>query len=442
MTSQRNVFFTCISIFTLLLLSQAFVAEEKPFEYQVVVTFESAEAWVILAKPNQQLPQRFKVAIYTNQPCKLKATLAVGGEKESTFEEQIAWRWIHEYTTQKSNASMNLHLRFETATLVFETDWDSLIMYKPTAVPRDFDEYLSPSQIDRVKESLTGENWLKAFFSALIGCCFAILCRYVLMLLDPFNLFNFGLISLSLVTDVVIWPKGDNILWWVIAIVVDLFTYQYIKTARLQNILAYDKKNRNFDLTGVPYYLVDDKLCYAPQSTLLALRRVLLNEHIPFRFKSLALKDDEEVKGATLLSDHTLNRTEPLYLSERAGVTAIEEHVAEEEGRGVLGVLADVIRPPEASRQIYYDVWLRIDPAHDSIARGLEAVKEEEANEKLHRYAVSMAKENVRLRQTIDIMAMDKAKVIAKEFCDKVWQIIFPEQPIVEPKEQVEGAKE
>jgi len=413
-----------LAFFCLSVLPSYAEAQEKPakFRYDVQVTFLTAENWEIVAQQGQQIAQKFHVKVYVSQPCRLDVNIVVGGESEFKTSEQVEFKWERDHTTKKSAQPLVIYLTFHFGDTVMETSWRGLIVKVPRAYPQDFEGWLSPGQVQRMIENLTFENIVKAIIFALIGVGLAIVSRYYFMLLSPLNGIHAAMLTCTLIGSM-LYDSQWGVAYWLITLLSDMVVYQFIKSAKLMNVLVYDLANKNFDLIGIPYYTNPaGKLCAALQSSVFAVKRALFNQHVEFRFRSRWLPEEKQLEIQSIKPTHTLNKAEPLYLADSANVTELVEAVEEEEEiGGIAGFLKGLLRREKKRRKLYFDV----EPSEsgipfDNFTLGFEMG----ALEKLKKWAVDLAMKNAELKQLLDAKSIQKGQELAKKHLDEILAVV------------------
>jgi len=410
--------FFCLSASLLLAEAQ----EPAKFRYDVQVTFLTAENWEIVAQQGQQIAQKFHVKVYVSQPCRMDVNIVVGGESEFKASEQVNFKWERDHTTKKSSQPLIIYLTFHYGDTIMETSWRGLIVKAPQAYPQNFEGWFSPRQVARMIENLTFENIVKAIIFALIGVGLAIISRYYFLLFSPLNGIHAAILTCALIGSM-LYDSQWGVGYWLITLLSDMVVYQFIKSAKLMNVLVYDLANKNFDLIGIPYYTNPaGKLCAALQSSIFAIKRTFFNQHIEFRFRSRWLPEEKQLKIQSIKPSHTLNKTEPLYLADSANVTELVEAVEEEEETGgIAGVVKGLLRREKKIRKLYFDV----EPSEcgipfDNFTLGFEIG----ALEKLKKWAVDLATENAELKQLLDAKSIQRGQKIAKKHLDEIMAVV------------------
>jgi len=397
--------------------------DSKKFQYDVVVTFMSAENWEIVAQQGQQIAQKFHVKIYVSKPCRMDINIVIGGESEFKTSVPVDFKWERDHTTQKSAQTLMIYLTFHFDDTIMETSWRGLIVKAPRAYPKDIEEWFSPTQVRRMIENITFEGIIKAIVFALIGVGLAIISRYYFLLLSPLNGVHAGMLVASMIGSI-LYDEQWGIGYWLVTLLSDMVVYQFIKSARLMSILVYDLPNKNFDLIGMPYYTNPaGKLCAALQSSIFAIKRALFGEHVEFRFRCRWLPEEKQEKILSIKPTHTLNKAEPLYLADSANVTEFVEAVEEEEAvGGIVGFVKGLAKREKKRRKLYFDV----EPSKgtgvpfDNFTLGFEIG----SFEKLKKWAVDLAIENTELKQMLKAMAIREGQQIAEKHLNEIFKVV------------------
>jgi len=317
-------------LFAVGFVSQIRAVNAEALDYELFVSYVDSQGFTILAQLGVQLPQSFSIRLFVNQPVELTMRLKVGGELEREFVAvKTDFRWSYDHTTIKQNAAVEMKFSLKTKEITKEFAWAGVIVRKPIVVPRDVTEWFSPSQVAEMIRGITFTEIIKISAFALVGLALAYFSKQVLMLLSPFNGVHLTLLIASLFGCYFLGTNFSYIPYWLVILLISNVAYPMLKTARVRQIMEVQLHERNINIAGIPLYRTPSgQDAIALQTTVHALRRTFLNEHV-----LLNVQGNWE-------TNWTFNAYTQLFIADAAGLLEIGKTAEEQEREsGIFGVV-------------------------------------------------------------------------------------------------------
>jgi len=324
-----------VAVATVILISQIQTAKAQALDYEMFLTYVDSNGYTIYAKLGNQLPQTFAIVVFVNQPVDLTIRLRVGGETE--YEKQglkVAFRWSYDHTTPKSNAAVDVKITLKAKEITQDVTWAGVIVKKPVVIPKDVSEWFSPSQVTDIIKSITLTEIIKISAFAFVGLGMAFFCKHQLMLLNPLNGMNLTLMIASLFACYFAGADWSYVPYWLVIVMMTNLAYPIIKGPKVRQVLEIQLSERNMNMAGLPVYRAPDgEDAIALQTTVHALRRLLLGEHVKL-----------SVEG-NWSTNWTWNGFFQLFIANAAFLAEIGKTVEEQEAEsGVFGVFRRLFR--------------------------------------------------------------------------------------------------
>jgi len=149
------------------------------------------------------------------------------------------------------------------------------------------------------------------------------------MLLSPLNGVHLTLLIASLFGCYFLGTNFSYIPYWIVILLISNVAYPMLKTARVRQVMEVQLHERNINIAGLPLYRTPSgQDAIALQTTVHALRRAFLNEHV-----LLNVQGNWE-------TNWTFNAYTQLFIADAAGLLEIGKTAEEQEREsGIFGVV-------------------------------------------------------------------------------------------------------
>jgi len=375
-------------VITLLIMIPITTAQESkgsPIDFLVV--FRTSEGWDVIAEEYGQIPQMFKIIVYSSYPGTLDIDIkASDGRVLKHIADTIIFKKEVQISLPEADIAITISVKVTGKQEAYTMYKYYTVVKSPTPKPISYEGWLSPKQWKRMLEEIKWNIALTAAFFALGGIGTAVILRRKFMMLEPFTLLQAPFMGLAMYLSYALDPE-TCILYFIVFLLSDILSYKHIKGPETVVFHKYDFETANVDEVELPVYKTEDgREAVALQDWKSAIKRTLLGRHIYIYYDG-----ELDVKW-------TIDETTPLILAEKLKV--YKRRVSEEEEKNIVEQAKEKIAEKAGVEKEEYEYVMLVKPLD---IHTVEFMRRADYFFEMKEACLEALEENEKLRETKDV---------------------------------------
>ena len=221
----------------------------------------------------QQIGQNFRILIVVRDPCDLRLTVKIAGNKFYDYSDKIDFIFDRTFTVKEANVLCQVMLEITVDNTVYKESFTYTIVENPRPLPPEEKGFVTLAQLKEAIENVKMETMLITTVFALIGIAIAVLGKYLLKLLEFTNPINLIILAFTMGLTIVTLQYW-GIYYATVILIAYLVAWHVVKSPFLKMVEVWDLKNRSKKRFGIAVYDIDGKPYLAEQSFIGTLKRI------------------------------------------------------------------------------------------------------------------------------------------------------------------------